>query len=163
MKTLIDYWPFLVLIVSGLGGGAWVTKFAMGRAWLRDFLARVQVERRTVALAVEQTYVDAKLKGKRPESPGGVDLTKEEQAEALTLAVTRFLELLGLDAIDRALRLMGLPRIPEFVRRWATTHVEAAVKELSIDQVAANSGGFRPVTMTTGFETVPKPLRPPPK
>lgn len=159
MKALLEWWPFLVAIFGAVGGAGYFARAAAARAWLRDFLARVQVERRTVALEVEQTYVDRLLRAREASSPGGAELTAEEQRAALDLAVHRFLELVGLDAIDRALRLLKLPRLPGFVHRWAVSHVEAGVKEISIEQAAANGAAPVPSDLVI---TRPLPPVPPP-
>ena len=67
---------------------------------------------------------------------GRAELTEGERDVALHLAVERLIELLGLATIERALRILGLPRVPDFVRRWLTTRVEAQVKHLSLEQRA---------------------------
>jgi len=151
-QTILEYGPLLLGAVF-TSIGAWVARAAMTRAWLRDFLARLLMERRAVVLEVEQTYVDRILHGREADSPGGAELTGQEKREALAAAVNRLADLLGLGTIERALRLLGLPVLPSFVKSWLTTHVEAAVKELSIEQVAAQSGSHKPV---------PPPLTAPP-
>lgn len=160
MRALVEFWPFLLAMIGALGGAGYFARLAAARAWLRDFLARLKDERRAVVLEVEQTYVDARLRAKRPDSPGGVELTKEEQREALDRAVSRFLELVGLGALLRALRLLGLPRSGDFIRRYAVTHVEMALKELSIEQVAAESGNAPAVVPSEFADTKPLPPLP---
>lgn len=124
-------WTLLLSLVALLGGGAvWAARVA----WVRDFLRRAEVEARNVVLEVEQTYVDKITAARDPLSPGGVELTEGEREVALHLAVERLLELLGLATVERALRILGLPRSLDFVRRWATTRVEAQVKHLSLEQ-----------------------------
>lgn len=126
-------WPMLLAAVGllGAGGGAW---WVARLAWVRAFLARAEQEAHSVVLEVEQTYVDRIRAARDPSSPGGADLTPEEQVEALGRAVDRLAELLGLTTLERALRILGLPRAPDFVRRWLTTRVEAHVKLLSMAQ-----------------------------
>lgn len=140
MSTLAQLWPLLLAtagVLGGIGGGVWAARLV----WVRAFLERLRHERDAVVLEVEQVFVDATLRGRSPSSPGGAELTADEQREALSLAVTRLMELLGLATIERALRILGLPTLPLFVGRWLTTWVEAGVKELSIRQAAANKGG----------------------
>lgn len=124
-------WALLASLVALLGGaGLWAARVA----WLRDFLHRAEAEARNVVLEVEQVYVDKILAGRDPSSDGGAELTPDEKEIALHLAVARLEELLGLATIERALRILGLPRVPDFVRRWLTTRVEAQVKHLSMEQ-----------------------------
>lgn len=125
-------WPLLVAAVGliGAGGGAF---WAARLVWVRSFLARAEHEAHAVVLEVEQTYVDRLQAARAPDSPGGAELTPDEQAIALHLAVERLAELLGLTALERALRILGLPRTPDFVRRWLTTRVESQVKRLSME------------------------------
>jgi hypothetical protein len=150
MRLILEYGPLVLgAILTALAGAA--ARWARDRAWLRDFLARLLVERRAVVMEVEQVYVDATIRARAANSPGGAELTQEEQREALDLAVARLTELLGLAALDRALRLLGLPRVPAFVRRYLTTQIEASVKELSIEQAAASRGA----------PPLPPPLPPP--
>lgn len=124
-------WTLIVSLVALLGGaGIWAARVS----WLRDFLHRAEAEAHNVVLEVEQVYVDRILAGRAPESAGGAELTPDEKEIALHLAVARLEELLGLATIERALRILGLPRVPDFVRRWLTTRVEARVKLLSMGQ-----------------------------
>lgn len=128
------------ILAALLGGGSLVAiiggfllRLASRYAWLKAFTDRIERYRRAVVLDVQNTYVQA-LKDRRADGK----LTPEEAREALGMAVDRFLELLGVKAVDRYLALAGLPKTPEFIERWARTLVEAAVKELSIDEAAAN-------------------------
>lgn len=130
---LSQLWPLILASVGMLaagGGAAWAYRLA----WVRSFLARAEQEAHSVVLEVEQTYVDRILAARALDSPGGAELTEDEQAIALQLAVKRLAEMLGLTALERALRVLGLPRTPEFVTRWLTTRVEAHVKRLSLEQ-----------------------------
>lgn len=133
--TLVTYGPLTLgaLATAVLGIAAVV---ARRYAWLRAFLARAELEVRDVVLAVEQTYVDQVRAARSPSSPGGRALTEEEQREARARAVNRLLELLGVAAIERALRILGLPALPAraAVCRWADTKVEAMVKRLTLEQ-----------------------------
>jgi hypothetical protein len=137
MDTITAWGPLALgtIATAILGVGV---RYAVRYAWLAGFLARAQAVARDVVLEVEGVYVDRTLAGRDPGSPGGVELTAEEQREALALAVTRLLELLGLSAVERAMRILGLPTLPTFVRRYATTLIEARCKELSIEQAAAS-------------------------
>lgn len=131
--TAPQVWAVVVALVGGLVGAGWLGRLAWLRVWVRDFLARAELEIRHAVLEVEQTYVDRVLAGKDPSSPGGVELTPDEQAEALRRAVDRALELVGIAALDRALRILGLPRTPAFIAGWIATRVEARVKLLSLE------------------------------
>jgi hypothetical protein len=139
----MTFTEIITALVSGGGVaaviGLWLARAAVTRAWLRAFLDRFREIREAVVLEVEQTYVDRILKARAPTSPGGAELTPEEQAEALRTAVGRLKELVGLAALERALKLMGLPRTPAFVDQWLATWVEATVKRLSIEQAVANA------------------------
>jgi hypothetical protein len=126
--------------------GAFVARAAANRSWLRDFLARLLVERRAVVFEVRQTYVDQILKARLDGA-----LTPLEKEEAKQMAMRRLLEVLGVAAIERALRVMGLPTLPAFVHRWLTTHLESAVKELDLEMSAAGAGP-RAADSGGGFE-----------
>lgn len=145
---------------AGLGVLAWLVRFLSHRMWLRDFLARAHAVAHDVVLETEQIYVDRVLAARQASSPGGAELTPQEQRDALDLAVNRLLDLLGLAAVNRGLRLLGLPQLPGFVRSWATNLVEARVKELSIAQVAAASGSHTAIIKFNDATTKPLPPLP---
>lgn len=143
MGCTSDWTNEVVAALLGGGGiaaaiGVAIARYAATHLWLKSFLERFTSARRAVVLEVQQTYVDRITKARSPDSPGGTELTPVEQQEALDLAVSRLMEMIGLTAIERALKLMGLPTAPEFIRRWLVTWVESTVKELSIQEVAAN-------------------------
>lgn len=128
-----------VEIIGGVWtvGGAIFGWLAHRRLWLRDFRARMADEESVVVLDVDQTYVDSCLAGREPNSDGGVELTEAEKAHALELAVDKLLAHLGVEAIDRALRIAKLPRVPSFVRTYFSSRVEARVKRLNLDKSPA--------------------------
>jgi hypothetical protein len=126
VSTLIALWPMLLATLATLGLGAGGV-FAARLAWVRAFLERVKAERRAVVLEVEQVYVAALRRAREADSPGGTKLTEGEAEAAKTAAVDRLIEMLGIGAITRALRILGLPPVPDFVRRWAITQVESEV------------------------------------
>lgn len=141
MKTEI-----IVLITSILGGtsflgiiGGLLARAANNRAWLRDFLQRLYTTKRAVVLSVNQTHVDAVKARKTPESVGGVVLTKEEAIEAMRIALQRFKDMVGIGALERALDLMGLPNHSDAVDTYLMNWLEGEIKEVSIDEAAANA------------------------
>lgn len=123
-------WAAIAVLASALLGGGWLARLAFARAWVRDFLARAQEEIRVAVLEVEQTYVDVIMAARDPGSPGGAELMPGERDEALRRAVKRARELIGLDALDRALRILRLPTTPAFVDAWITARVEAHVNTM---------------------------------
>jgi hypothetical protein len=148
MTTLFG---LLGLALSGIAG--WFTHSAITRAWLRDALARLLVEARAVVEEVEQTYVDEILKGRLPDSPAGAELTKDEQLLAKAKAIAKLKENFGAKGLRRLARVLGLLDLDAYLG----THVESAVKKLSIAQVAAKSGSFQAVLVDPQATT--RPLR----
>ncbi len=143
---------WLMGLLSALSaGGGLLARFAVNRIWLRDFLERARHVRDDVVLELEQTVVDQLARARAADSLGGVEITDTEMRDIRDRGVKRLLELLGLAAVERALKLMGLPHLPEFVTGWAVTQVEAAVKRLSIAQAAAAVNGGTTLNFAPGM------------
>lgn len=128
----------LGVAMTSIAGAA--ARFAIRHAWLRGFLERLAAERWVIARMTQQTIVDGIKRGRAPDSDGGVRLTAAEAEEVITKAVVELEAHLGITALDHALEIMKLPRTPAFIRRYLRNHVEAEVKELSIQAAAADNG-----------------------
>lgn len=143
----------VVATVGGAGAGGWLAWIAARFAWLRAFWERFHAIKAAVVLEIRNTYVEALKRAKDPTSPGGTSLTPEEATEALRKAVDRFVDMIGLGALERAMKIMGLERSTAFIREWLATWVEAEVKDLSIREVVANGAAPAKVA-AVAFEAV---------
>lgn len=111
-------WQALTVL---LGGGLLV--LAQRILWVRRFFQRLDELKASVYHEVNRTYVDevkaASADGK---------LTDEEARRALRLATDRLKELIGVTAVEGALRLLGLPwMLPAYVDEFLAGAVEAEV------------------------------------
>jgi hypothetical protein len=108
---------------------AFVGRSFVEHSFLRSMLERIVIEARAVVLEVEQTYVDKITEGRRD----GI-LTPEEGASAKAAAIAKLRTNLGSVGLERLGRIIGLTA--PAIEALLGTHVEAAVKSLTLAQEA---------------------------
>lgn len=122
--AITSYGPDLIgTAFAGLA--AIVARFAITHVWLGGMMSRLVVEAKAAVLEVEQTYVDAITEGRADGT-----LTSEEAKAARAAAVAALRSNLGRKGLQRLGRILGLTDAE--IDRLLGTHVEAAVKALSI-------------------------------
>lgn len=155
-----DVGPTIIGLIFTGGAAAFALVFKKA-GWVRDMLFRAGNEVKAAVLEVEQAFIDRVKAARAPDSPGGVEITKEEAAEAKALAIAAAKKNIGMKGLQRLARILGLESIDE----WLGTHVEAAVKSLSIAQTAAGGEGppaeAAKAVAKTADMAVTRPLTPP--
>lgn len=132
-----QYGPVVIgAVFTALAG--FVARHFLATVWLRDMLGRLVTEAKAAVLEVEQTYVDELAKAKEDGT-----LTAEEGRIARNMAIATLKSNLGTKGLRRLGRILGLT--DDELDRLLGSHVEAAVKQLTLAQMAPS----KVITMST--------------